>query len=165
MLLYVQLKNVIFPISFPFPLYQSNTPSLSPISLPSSQFSNCMQKAVMSVCLSWDVRLKKPGPILLICNLLNCAFQKVAVTLTNNEFRLDNVPVCHLKADAEVHDDQNESSIQNTTVYALWYLKLRNLLLYVVCISTSQQVFRMLFAGWNRFFGAKTTLSVTYGTK
>ena len=33
------------------------------------------------------------------------------------------------------------------------------------CISTSEWVLRMLFAGRNRLSGAKTTFSVTNGTK
>ena len=61
-LLCVHLKNGVFPISFPFPLYQGNT--LSPIL--SSVFLNCTQKPMTFACLSWDVvEFKKPRPILL----------------------------------------------------------------------------------------------------
>ena len=35
----------------------------------------------------------------------------------------------------------------------------------VLCISTSQWVLRMSFAGQNQFFDAKTTFSATNGTK
>ena len=36
---------------------------------------------------------------------------------------------------------------------------------YLLCISTSEQVLRTQFAGWNRLYDAKTTISVTNGTK
>ena len=35
----------------------------------------------------------------------------------------------------------------------------------LLCIATSKRVLRRLFAGRNNFFDAKTTFSVTYGTK
>ena len=51
MLLFVHLKNDVFPISLPSFLY---------LSLPNTFiFFNCMQKAATSVLLSWDVRFKK----------------------------------------------------------------------------------------------------------
>ena len=65
-LLNVHLKNDVFPIFFPFPLYHiPYTPSSLPIAFLASQFTNCMQKAVSSACLSWDLGFKKPKPILL----------------------------------------------------------------------------------------------------
>ena len=59
-LLYVHLKNYVFPISLPSPLYQGKTLYLY------SRFLNCMQKVVMSVPPSWNVWLKKPRTILLL---------------------------------------------------------------------------------------------------
>ena len=68
-LLYVHLKNEVFPIYLPFPLFQGNTLSLSPMPFyPTSQFLNCMQKSVTSVHHSWELGIKKPKTILLEVN-------------------------------------------------------------------------------------------------
>ena len=50
---------------FPFPLYQGKHPLPYQLIYLTGQFSNCMQKPVMSACLSWDLGFKKPRPILL----------------------------------------------------------------------------------------------------
>ena len=60
---YVHSKNDVFPFSLLSPLYCVTHP-LSPQSLClASWFSNCMQKAVTSVRLSWGSGFKKTRPV------------------------------------------------------------------------------------------------------
>ena len=62
MLLYVRLKNDVFLISFPSPLYRGNTLSLTNvIHYLSSLFLSCIQKA-MDVRLSWLERRIQKNP-------------------------------------------------------------------------------------------------------
>ena len=54
----------------------------------SSLFLKCIQKPMMSACLSWDVRLKKPRPIQLSCLLGVFSFFLRSVFLSVFFFKL-----------------------------------------------------------------------------
>ena len=61
-------KNHFSGIFHHFPLSLVPPPYLSLMLLPILTVSNCMKKAMMFACLSWDVGFKKPIPILLQTN-------------------------------------------------------------------------------------------------
>ena len=63
-IIYVHLKNDVFLIFFPSPLYQGNTLSLSPMSYCPYCFLTAY-KRLWCLHFSWDVGFKKPWPILL----------------------------------------------------------------------------------------------------